>query len=47
MASRNLRHYFEAHKTRVATDRSLNDLLNNPEATTRIGKWAAELSGTT
>jgi hypothetical protein len=44
MASRKLRHYFKAHKIRVPTDRSLNDLFNNPEATTRIGKWAAELS---
>jgi hypothetical protein len=44
MASRNLQHYFEAHKIRVATYRSLNDLFNNLEATTRIGKWAAELS---
>jgi hypothetical protein len=26
----------------VATDRSLNDLFNNPEATSIIGKWAAE-----
>jgi hypothetical protein len=26
MASQKLRHYFEAHKIRVATDRSLNNL---------------------
>jgi hypothetical protein len=45
MASRKLCHYFEAHKIRVETDRSLNDLFNNPKATTRIGKWVAELSG--
>ena len=45
MASRKLCHYFEAHKIRVATDRSFNDLFSNLEATTRIGKWATELLG--
>jgi hypothetical protein len=45
MASRKLHHYFEAHKIRAAIDRSLNDLFSNREATTRIGKWATELSG--
>jgi hypothetical protein len=45
IASRKLCHYFKAHKIRVATDRSLNDLFNSPKATTRIGKWAVELSG--
>jgi hypothetical protein len=45
MASRKLHHYFEAHKIRVAIDRSLNDLFSNPESTTRIGKWTTELSG--
>jgi hypothetical protein len=45
MASRKLRHYFEAHKIRITTNRGLGDLFRNPKASTRIAKWAAELSG--
>jgi hypothetical protein len=45
MASCKLRHYFEAHKVRVTTDQGLGDLFRNPEASARIAKWAAELSG--
>jgi hypothetical protein len=45
MASRKLRHYFEAHKVWVTTDRGLGDLFINPEASARIAKWVAELSG--
>jgi hypothetical protein len=45
MASRKLRHYFEAFKVRVASDRGLGELFRNPEASVRIAKWAAELSG--
>jgi hypothetical protein len=45
MASRKLRHYFEAFKVRVTLDRGLNKLFRNPEASVRIAKWAAELSG--
>jgi hypothetical protein len=45
MASRKLRHYFEAFKVRVTSDRSLGELFRNPEASARIAKWAAELSG--
>jgi hypothetical protein len=45
MASRKLGHYFEAHKVRVTSDRGLGDLFRNPKASTRIAKWAAELSG--
>lgn len=44
MASWKLHHYFEAHKIRVPIDRSLNDLFNNPETTTKIRKRATELS---
>jgi hypothetical protein len=44
MVSWKVRHYFEAHKIRVPTDRSLNDLFNNLEATTRIGKWTTKFS---
>jgi hypothetical protein len=45
MASRKLRHYFEAFKVRVPSDRGLGKLFCNPEASVRIAKWAAELSG--
>jgi hypothetical protein len=44
MASCKLRHYFEAHKVRVTSDRGLGELFRNPEASPRIAKWAAELS---
>jgi hypothetical protein len=45
MASRKLRHYFKAFKVRVTLDRGLGELFRNPEASVRIAKWAAELSG--
>jgi hypothetical protein len=45
MASRKLRHYFEAFKVRVTSDRGLRELFRNPEASARTAKWAAELSG--
>jgi hypothetical protein len=45
MASRKLRHYFEAFQVRVTSDRGLGELFRNPEASVRIAKWAAELSG--
>jgi hypothetical protein len=45
MASRKLRHYFEAFKVPVTLDRGLVELFKNPEASTRIAKWVAELSG--
>jgi hypothetical protein len=44
MASRKLRHYFEAFKVRVTMDRGLGELFRNPEASVRIAKWAVELS---
>jgi ribonuclease HI len=40
-----LRHYFEAFKVRVTSDRGLGELFRNPEASVWIAKWAAELSG--
>jgi hypothetical protein len=43
MASRKLRHYFEAYKIRIPTDQGLGDLFKNPEASVRIAKWAVEL----
>jgi hypothetical protein len=45
MASHKLCHYFEAFKVRVTLDRGLGELFRNPEASVRIAKWAAELSG--
>jgi hypothetical protein len=45
MASRKLRHYFETHEVLVTSDRGLGELLRNPEASARIAKWAAKLSG--
>jgi ribonuclease HI len=45
MASHKLRHYFEAFKVRVTSDRGLGELFKNLEASVRITKWAAELSG--
>jgi ribonuclease HI len=45
MASRKLRHYFEAFKVRVTSDRGLGELFRNPKASVQIAKWAAELSG--
>jgi hypothetical protein len=44
LAARKLRHYFKGHRTRVITNQPLNDLFTNKEASTRIIKWAAELS---
>jgi ribonuclease HI len=44
MASRKLHHYFEAFKVRVTTDRGLDELFRNPEASVCIAKSAAELS---
>jgi hypothetical protein len=45
MASRKLRHYFEAFKVRVTSDRGLGELFRNPEASAAIEKWAVELLG--
>jgi ribonuclease HI len=44
MATRKLRHHFEAHKITVLTDQSLNDLFINKEASSRVANWATELS---
>jgi hypothetical protein len=43
MVSRKLRHNFEAYKIRLLTKRSLSNIYNNPEASSRIRKWAMEL----
>jgi hypothetical protein len=44
MASCKLRHYFEAFKVRVTSDRGLGELFKNLEASVRIAKWVVELS---
>jgi hypothetical protein len=44
IASRKLRHYFQAHKISVVSSFPLRDVLHNPNATGNIAKWAAELT---
>jgi ribonuclease HI len=44
MASRKLRHYFQAYHIIVPSSQPLKDIMRNREAIGRIGKWAAELS---
>jgi hypothetical protein len=44
MASRKLRHYFQAFHIIVPSSQPLKDIMRNIEATGRIGKWAAELN---
>jgi hypothetical protein len=44
VASRKLRHYFQAHKVVVMTSFTLKAILYNPNATGNIAKWAAELA---
>jgi ribonuclease HI len=44
MASRKLRHYFQAYRVIVPSSQPLKDIMRNREATRRIGKWAAELN---
>jgi hypothetical protein len=44
MSARKLQHYFEAHRVRVLTNQSLNDICGNHNSSARIGKWAMELS---
>jgi ribonuclease HI len=43
IASRELRHYFQAHKISVVTSYPLMVVLHNPNTTGNIAKWAAEL----
>jgi hypothetical protein len=44
MASRKLRHYFEAHRVQVTSDKGLGELLRNLKASARIAKWSAKHS---
>ena len=44
MASRKLKHYFQAHKIIIPLSYPLNNIFKNPEAIGRIGKWATEIN---
>jgi ribonuclease HI len=44
MASRKLRHYFQAYHIIVPSSQSLKDIMRNREATGWVGKWVAELN---
>jgi hypothetical protein len=44
MASRKLRHYFQAYHIIVPSSQPLKDVMRNREATGRIRNWAAELN---
>jgi ribosomal protein L21E len=37
-------HYLEAHRVKVLTNQSFNDIFKNRDYSGRIGKWAMELS---
>jgi hypothetical protein len=44
VASRKLRHYFQAHRVVVVTFFPLRAILHNSNATGNIAKWVAELA---
>nr|CAH66588.1 OSIGBa0111E13.6 [Oryza sativa] len=44
MASRKLKHYFQAHKVIVPSQYPLSEILRGKEVTGRLSKWATELS---
>jgi hypothetical protein len=44
VASRKLRHYFQAHRVVVVSSFPLKAILHNSNATGNIAKWAAELA---
>jgi hypothetical protein len=44
IASRNLRHYFQAHRISVVTSYPMRAILRNPNASGNIAKWTAELA---
>jgi hypothetical protein len=43
IASRKLRHYFQAHKISVVSSYPLKVVVHNPNVTGNIAKWIAEL----
>ncbi|GJV47960.1 hypothetical protein Tco_1438172 [Tanacetum coccineum] len=42
-AARRLKGYFQGHVIKVITNKPINQILNGPEASERLAKWAAEL----
>jgi hypothetical protein len=44
VASRKLRHYFQAHRVVVVTSFPLRAILHNSNATDNIAKWVVELA---
>ena len=44
MAARKLRPYFQAHTMTILTDQLLRQILQKPECSGRLTKWAIELS---
>ncbi len=44
IASRKLKHYFQAHKVTVPSQYHLGEVLRGKEVTGRLSKWAVELS---
>ncbi|GJY83030.1 reverse transcriptase domain-containing protein [Tanacetum coccineum] len=42
-AARRLKRYFQCHTIKVITDKRINQILNNREATGRLAKWGVEL----
>ena len=43
ITSRELRHYFQAHKIKVASSYPLGDILHNKDANSQVVKWSVEL----
>jgi hypothetical protein len=44
MASKKLKHYFQAHKIIIPSSFPLDNIFKNPEAIGRIGKWETEIN---
>jgi hypothetical protein len=44
ITARKLSHYFQVHQIKVHISSTLDEILNNREATGKITKWAIELS---
>jgi hypothetical protein len=44
IASRKLKHYFQAHEITVPSSKPFRDIFSNKEASKRLEKWATKLS---